>query len=77
MANTHAFELILRIIIFALALYYLLEFVYMCNVSNWIGFSLLITILIVVCILYIVFRGQNIKRCGRCKQHISRGILEV
>lgn len=60
------FEFIIKLAAFGLAFYYILDYIFVCEVSNVIGLSSLIIILIAIAVLHYFF-GRK-KFCPMCKK---------
>ncbi len=60
------FEFIIKLGVFALAFYYTLDYIFVCEVKNSIGISSIILILIIVFILQYFFGRKTF--CPTCKK---------
>jgi len=54
-------EFSMRITIFAVALYYILEYVFICEISNGIGISTLVFVITTVILLFWFFGRKKLK----------------
>lgn len=62
------YEFIVRIAVFALTFYYTLDFIFVCEVSNLVGVSVLIVVLLsIILIHYFVGRKHQVL-CPLCKK---------
>jgi multisubunit Na+/H+ antiporter MnhB subunit len=57
----HELEFSMRITIFAIALYYILEYVFICEISNGIGMSALVFVITAVILLFWFFGRKKLK----------------
>lgn len=57
----------LRIIIFVISFYYMVDYLYICNVDTRIGSVVVIIAIITIASLYYPLRGKYIRRCKDCK----------
>lgn len=59
-------EFLVRFAVFGLAFYFILDYIFVCEVNNVLGLSLLIITLIIISVLYYFF-GRK-KMCPVCRR---------
>ena len=59
----HIIEFLFRMIVFACAFFFVLEYVFVCEVNNKIGMSILILIIILVLIIFSIFGKKERDIC--------------
>jgi hypothetical protein len=66
----HIFEFIIRIAGFIVGLYFILEYIVICNVSTKVGVTYVVIATIVVLIWFIKYRVKTMTVCQSCKKVI-------
>lgn len=62
------FEFLIKIAVFALTFYYTLDYIFVCEVSNVTGTTVLIAILITITLLHYFFGRNNKNVCPTCNK---------
>jgi hypothetical protein len=62
------FEFLIKIAVFALTFYYTLDYIFVCEVSNLTGVSILIGVLITITLLHYFFGKKEQNVCPLCKK---------
>lgn len=71
------FQLLVRLVAFGVTLFMLLEFIVVCNVSN-IKASLFLTgTIILVLVLFFIFKRYNTIKCDSCGNNIIEKKLSI
>ena len=69
------FQLIIRIIAFAVTLYLLLEFIAVCRVSTVVGIFITLGATVIVILVFILFKRYDVITCQTCKQKYAKKII--
>jgi hypothetical protein len=59
-------EFITKIIMLMCTYYLTLEYVFACEVKTWIGGITILICVILITVLYMIFRANKIKKCFSC-----------
>ncbi|OUW95958.1 MAG: hypothetical protein CBD97_02075 [Pelagibacteraceae bacterium TMED237] len=59
-------QLISRVILFAVTLFLLMEFVFACNVTTWKGAVFVGVIIVIVFTLFFTLKRYRVKNCPTC-----------
>jgi hypothetical protein len=71
------FQLIIRLLAFAVTLYLLLEFIVACSVCTSTGIILMLLVCIIVVGLFLGFKRYNMTKCDRCKQTVPKSLFGI
>jgi hypothetical protein len=63
-------EFMMKLIIISATYYITLEYIFVCELQTWVGGSIFIAIIVLITILYMIFRAGKISRCNNCTQLI-------
>ena len=69
------FLLLIRIVVFALTLYLLLEFIVVCRVSTTIGIIITLAAASIVVLGFIYLKRYDVITCETCKQHMPKKLF--
>jgi UPF0716 family protein affecting phage T7 exclusion len=71
------FLLLIRIVVFALTLYLLLEFIVVCTVSTTVGIFITLGAAVIVVLGFIVLKRYDVITCQTCKQHMPKKLFNL
>ena len=61
-------DFILRILLFCVSIFYMIEYIIVCDVSTPIGFAVIVGGIILTSIVYYMMRGKRVETCGCCNR---------
>jgi len=61
-------DFILRILLFTVSIYYMIDYIVICEVPTNIGIGVIISSVCATCIMYYFLRGTKMQTCGCCKK---------
>ena len=76
MNRIDCFSFILRILIFIVSFYYMVDYLYICNVDTRIGSSVVIIAIILITSLYYPLRGKYVKTCRHCSSSYATNLID-
>ena len=68
------FQLVIRLMAFALTFYVLLEFCVVCDVPTWKAIVYVVVTMAIVIVIFLGYERYNITICKTCGQHVSSSI---
>ena len=71
------FQLIIRLLAFAVTLYLLLEFIVACSVCTTTGIILMILVSVIVIGLFLGFKRYDMTKCDKCNQTMPKTMFGI
>jgi hypothetical protein len=71
------FQLIIRLLAFAVTLYLLLEFIVACTVCTSTGIILMLLVCIIVIGLFLGLKRYDMAKCDKCKQIMPKNMFGI
>lgn len=68
------FQLVIRLIAFALTFYVLLEFCVVCDVPTWKAIVYVVVTMAIVIVIFLGYERYNVTICESCGQHVAPSI---
>ena len=62
-------EYIVKLILFSITYYFVLDYVFVCNVPTKYSATIVASTLVIITILYILFAKKDIRRCDTCGEN--------
>ena len=68
------FQLVIRLMAFALTFYVLLEFCVVCDVPTWKAIVYVVVTMAIVIVIFLGYERYNVTICKSCGQHVAPSI---
>ena len=69
-------DYILRLFLFMISYYFIIEYTYSCKISNNIGIFNIIIVIFITSLLFCM-KIQNVSKCDNCKHYSFKGPLNL